>query len=54
MINPFEYGKHVTGENFCNRKKEIKELTIAAKSSQNMMLFSQYHPARFAIRLPSP
>ena len=27
MANPFRYGKVVTGEYFCNRTGEIRELT---------------------------
>ena len=41
MKNPFIYGKEVSGANFCNRKKEIKELCCNAHNSQNVIIFSQ-------------
>ncbi len=44
MKNPFVYGKEVSGENFCNRKNEIKELSRDIENSQNVMVFS---PRRF-------
>ena len=39
--NPFVFSKEVGAKNFCNRKKEIKELLGFARSSQNVMIFSQ-------------
>jgi len=39
--NPFVFSKEVGGEDFCNRKKEIKELSGFVRSSQNVMMFSQ-------------
>lgn len=41
MINPFVYGKEVSGKDFCNRKKEITELSSNLQNSQNVMIFSQ-------------
>ncbi|MEA3488914.1 MAG: ATP-binding protein [Candidatus Omnitrophota bacterium] len=41
MGNPFVFSKEVGEKNFCNRKKEIKELLGFARSSQNVMVFSQ-------------
>jgi len=41
MKNPFVFGKEVSGDNFCNRKKEIEELTRDAESSQNVLIYSQ-------------
>ncbi|MFH1847105.1 MAG: ATP-binding protein [Candidatus Omnitrophota bacterium] len=41
MRNPFVFSKEVEGKNFCNRKKEIKELSGFVRSSQNVMIFSQ-------------
>ncbi len=40
MKNPFIYGTVVTGKNFTNRKKEIRELINDIKSGQNIFLFS--------------
>ncbi len=40
-INPFQYGKEVSGENFCNRKKEIEDLLNHMRSSGNLMVYSQ-------------
>lgn len=39
--NPFIYGGRVTGETFCNRQKEIRELLSDIKARQHVMLFSQ-------------
>jgi len=39
--NPFVFSKEVSEKDFCNRKKEIKELLGFARSSQNVMIFSQ-------------
>lgn len=41
MRNPFVYGKEVSGNNFCNRKKEILELCRDIENSQNVIIFSQ-------------
>ncbi len=41
MRNPFVFGKEVSGENFCNRTKEIEELTRDAENSQNVLIYSQ-------------
>ena len=40
MKNPFAYSNYVTGESFCNRKKELSELLRYIKGSQNVLLFS--------------
>ncbi len=40
MINPFIYGSVVTGKNFTNRKKEIKELINDIKNGQNIFIYS--------------
>jgi AAA+ ATPase superfamily predicted ATPase len=39
--NPFIYGGRVTGETFCNRQKEIKELLSDILAKQHVILFSQ-------------
>lgn len=41
MQNPFAYGKEVSGGNFWNRKKEIKELYRDIINGQNVIIFSQ-------------
>ncbi|VAW16213.1 hypothetical protein MNBD_BACTEROID05-1096, partial [hydrothermal vent metagenome] len=41
MQNPFAYGKEVSGENFWNREKEIKELCRDIVNGQNVIIFSQ-------------
>ncbi len=41
MKNPFVYGEIVTGENFCNRTREIKELVTDIINCQNVIIFSQ-------------
>ena len=40
MKNPFAYSNYVTGESFCNRKKELSELLRYIKESQNVLLYS--------------
>ena len=40
MDNPFAYSNYVTGEAFCNRKKELSELLGYIKGSQNVLLYS--------------
>jgi len=44
MKNPFVYGETVSGEHFCNRTREIKELVADIKNCQNVIIFS---PRRF-------
>ncbi|MCU0289058.1 MAG: ATP-binding protein [Acidobacteria bacterium] len=39
-MNPFVYGEKVSGENFCNRSREISELTSEINSGQNLMIYS--------------
>jgi len=41
MVNPFVFGREVSGDNFCNRKKEIKELSKQAENSGSVIIFSQ-------------
>ena len=40
MENPFSYSDYVTGEAFCNRAKEKKDLIYYAQNSQNVLLYS--------------
>jgi len=40
MRNPFAFSNYVTGESFCNRKRELSELLKYIKGSQNVLLFS--------------
>jgi len=40
MKNPFVYGETVSGENFCNRTREIKELVSDIINCQNVIIFS--------------
>ena len=44
MENPFKYGKVVSGENFCNREKELKEINRAIVNGYS---FWMYSPRRF-------
>lgn len=39
--NPFSFDTIVTGEDFCNRKREIGELLNDIRSSHNVVVFSQ-------------
>lgn len=38
--NPFKYGELSTGENFCNRKSELKRLHSAFRDGQSIVLIS--------------
>ena len=40
MENPFAYSNYVTGDSFCNRKKEIGEMLNYIRGSQNILLYS--------------
>lgn len=40
MENPFSYSDYVTGDAFCNRDSEQKDLIYYAKNSQNLLLHS--------------
>ncbi len=40
MENPFSYSDYVTGEAFCNRDKEQKDLIYYAQNSQNVLVYS--------------
>jgi len=40
MENPFAYSNYVTGDSFCNRKKELDEMLRYIKGSQNVLLYS--------------
>ena len=40
MENPFIYGQEVSGDTFCNRTKEIKELMSDIKSGHNVIIYS--------------
>lgn len=40
MKNPFAYSNYVTGESFCNRRKELSELLRYITGSQNVLLYS--------------
>lgn len=44
MENPFKYGEVVSGENFCNREKELKEIKRAIINGYS---FWMYSPRRF-------
>ena len=40
MENPFSYSEYVTGDAFCNRDIEQKDLIYYAKNAQNVLLYS--------------
>ncbi|VEN74949.1 conserved hypothetical protein [Candidatus Desulfarcum epimagneticum] len=40
MKNPFAYSHYVTGDSFCNRKKELSEIMKYIEGSQNAILYS--------------
>ena len=40
MDNPFTPSRVVTGESFCNRRKELKELSYYVQNNQTVLLYS--------------
>ena len=40
MDNPFTHSRVVTGESFCNRQQEIKDLTYYVQNNQTVLLYS--------------
>ena len=40
MKNPFVYGETVSGDNFCDRAQETRELVTDIKNGQNVIIFS--------------
>ena len=41
MINPFKYGTVVTGEAFCNRKAELRDLRHAIENGEKLFVYSE-------------
>jgi len=39
MDNPFTHSRVVTGESFCNRQQELKDLTYYAQNNQTVLLW---------------
>lgn len=39
-LNPFVFGEEVSGENFCDREDEIKEILNDINNGQNLMIYS--------------
>ena len=40
MDNPFTHSRVVTGESFCNRQQELKDLTYYAQNNQTVLIYS--------------
>lgn len=49
MNNPFSHSGVVTGEAFCNRKQELKDLIYHAKNSQNVLLYSHWRMGKTSL-----
>ena len=41
MKNPFEYGGVVSGDAFCNRRKELAEMLRAMKNAEKLFVLSE-------------
>ena len=41
MANPFKYGSVVTSEAFCNRRRELADVTLAMKNSDKLFIYSE-------------
>jgi len=53
MKNPFVYGATVTGDDFANREKEIKELVQDLKDGERVFLISPRKYGDYSPRLKS-
>jgi len=53
MKNPFEYGGVVTGEAFCNRRKELNDLCRAMENSEKLFVFSERRFGKTSLALRS-
>ncbi len=40
MKNPFQYGGVVRGDAFCNRRKEVEDLSRAMESGEKLFVYS--------------
>lgn len=41
MANPFQYGSVVTGDSFCNREKEMRDLRRAFENGEKLFIYSE-------------
>jgi len=41
MKNPFQYGGVVSGDTFCNRKKELADLLRAMENGEKLFVYSE-------------
>jgi energy-coupling factor transporter ATP-binding protein EcfA2 len=41
MTNPFQYGSVVTGEAFCNRKQELKDVVRAMQNGDKLFIYAE-------------
>jgi hypothetical protein len=41
MKNPFQYGGVVSGDSFCNRKKELADLLRAMENGEKLFVYSE-------------
>ena len=50
MDNPFTASRVVTGESFCNRRKELKELSYYVQNNQTVLLYSHRRTGKITTR----
>jgi hypothetical protein len=43
MKNPFQYAGVVSGDTFCNRKKELEDLLKATENGERLSMYSDAH-----------
>jgi hypothetical protein len=53
MKNPFQYGGIVEGAAFCNRKRELADLTAAAESSEKLFVYSERRLGKTSLVRPA-
>jgi uncharacterized protein len=51
MGNPFQFGRVVEKKQFCNRKKELYELSICIRNSKSLWLYSPRHTGKTSLIL---
>ncbi|MFC1898008.1 ATP-binding protein [Candidatus Cloacimonadota bacterium] len=49
MENPFQFGRIVKGQQFCNRKHELRELKVAVTSGNSIWLYSPHRTGKTSL-----
>jgi hypothetical protein len=41
MVNPFQYGSVVSGDAFCNRTEELRDLRRSCDNAEKLFVYSE-------------